>query len=86
VAGPVAALPPAGTTNAMVVFRPGIDPAQAFAAVADADARIIWASQKGDVLAIDLGDDAKVRRLYQGGALMVSSSPFVVGCLAWSRV
>lgn len=85
VAGPVAMLPPPGSSTAMVVFRPGVDAAQAFAAVAAADGRVLWSSRNGDVLAVDLAG-ASLGPLYANGAMLVSSSSLLAGCLAWSRV
>jgi uncharacterized membrane protein len=85
VAGPVAILPPSGTSTAMVVFRAGTTAPQAFAAVAAADGRVLWASRTGDVLAVDLSG-GRIAPLYTNGALLVSSSSLVAGCLAWSRV
>ncbi|MDB5512601.1 MAG: hypothetical protein JWR08_2084 [Enterovirga sp.] len=85
VAGPVALLPPPGSSTAMVVFRPGVDSAQAFAAVAAADGRVLWSSRDGDVLAVDLAG-ASVGPLYANGAMLVSTSTLLAGCLAWSRV
>jgi hypothetical protein len=37
-----------------VVFRPGVEAADAFAAAAAIDGRIIWSDAAGRVLAIDL--------------------------------
>ncbi|WP_375461672.1 DUF2243 domain-containing protein [uncultured Enterovirga sp.] len=85
VAGPVAILPPPGVSTAMVVFRSGIDAPAAFAAVAAVDGRVLWSSRNGDVLAVDLGGRSPAA-LYANGALLVSSSSLVAGCLAWSRV
>ncbi|MDB5591216.1 DUF2243 domain-containing protein [Enterovirga sp.] len=85
IAGPVALLPPPGVDTAIVVFRSGTDAAQAFAAVAAAEGRVVWASPKGDVLAVDLAG-GRLGPLYANGALLVSTSPLAAGCLAWSRV
>lgn len=85
VAGPVAALPPPGINTAIVVFRSGIGEADAYAAAAAADARILWASRSGDVMAVDLGDSGGARALYGRGALFVSTSALVAGCLAWAK-
>jgi len=86
VAGPVAALPPAGGTTTMVLFRPGTSAAQSFAAVAEIDGRVLWADPSGEFLAIEGGSSGQSWRLYGHGALLVSSSPIVAGCVAWSRV
>jgi uncharacterized membrane protein len=85
IAGPVALLPPPGSTTAMVVFRDGTSSAQAFTAVASANGRVLWSSRNGDVLAVDMRD-GQVGPLYRNGALLVSNSAFMAGCLAWSRI
>ena len=85
-AAPVAALPPRGSTTAIVVFASGMSAADAFAAVAAADGRVVWADPSGGLLAVEMGQDGDARRLYRHGALLVSTSAVVAGCLAWSRV
>ena len=84
VAGPVAALPAAGQTAAMVVFRPGMDANQALGAVAALGGRVIWSSRSGSVLAVDLGPGGRDLDLYRRGAVLVSRSALVGGCLALS--
>ena len=86
VAGPVGAMGPPGGNAAMVLFSATTTPADAFAAVAAADGRVIWADSTGTLLAVDLGSGGDAWRLYRQGALLVSSSPVIAGCLAWSRV
>jgi uncharacterized membrane protein len=84
-AGPIAALPPPGVTATAVLFRPGIGAAEAFAAVAAIDGRVLWADPSGELLAIEPSPGISPRRLYQHGALLVGTSALVAGCLAWSR-
>ncbi len=86
VAGPVAALPPPGVTTTMVLFRPGTGAADAFAAVAAIDGRVLWADPSGELLAVETARAGDGWRLYGRGALLVSSSALVAGCLAWTRV
>lgn len=86
VAGPVAAMPPPGSTTALVVFSSETSAADAFAAVAALDGRVVWADPSGGLLAVDMGQGGDARRLYGRGALLVSTSGVVAGCLAWSRV
>jgi uncharacterized membrane protein len=86
VAGPVAALPPSGATTTMVLFRPGTGAADAFGAVAALDGRVLWADRSGELLAVEFGAAGRGWDLYRHGALMVSSSALVAGCLAWSKV
>lgn len=85
-AGAVAALPPPDVTTAVVVFRPDVTRAEAFAALAAMDARILWSDAAGGLFAIDLGPESNPRSLYAQGALLVSRDLVAVGCLAWSRV
>ena len=89
VAGPVAALPSAGTAATMVLFRPGTSAADAFAAVAAADGRVVWAHESGELLAVRFdpaaGAWAGTWRLYRHGALLVGSIPVLAGCLGWMR-
>jgi len=86
VAGPVAALPPPGVTTTMVLFRPGTGAADAFAAVAALEGRVLWADRSGELLAVDLGEPRRGWQLYGQGALLVSTSSLIAGCLAWSKV
>lgn len=85
-AGPVAALPPRGAAT-LVLFRADTDPADAFAAVAALDARVLWASPAGDLIAITRPSHAGAWRLawhlYSHGALIVGSTPALGGCLNW---
>lgn len=83
--GSAAALPPPGTTTTLVLFRPGVSTPDAFAAVAAIDGRVVWADPSSGVLAIDAGSAARAWRLYGHGALLVSSSAIVGGCLMWTR-
>jgi uncharacterized membrane protein len=85
-AGAVAARPPPDVTTAVVVFRPDVTRAEAFAALAAMDARILWSDAAGGLFAIDLGPGSNPRSLYAQGALLVSRDLVAVGCLAWSRV
>lgn len=84
VAGPVAALPGAGQTAAMVVFRPGMGADETLGAVAALGGRVIWSSRSGGVLAVDLGPGGRDLDLYRRGAVLVSRSALVGGCLALS--
>jgi uncharacterized membrane protein len=84
-AGPIAAMPPPGVTATAVLFRPGIGAAEAFAAVAAIDARVVWADPSGELLAIEPAPGISPRQLYRHGALLVGTSAVVAGCLAWSR-
>ena len=85
-AAPWASLPPPGAATAVVLFRPGLGLEGAFAAVAAADGRVVWADASGGLLAVELGPEASAWRLYRHGALLVGTSGPVAGCLAWTKV
>ena len=71
---------------AVVVFRPGITPAEAFVAMSSVGGRLVWSDASDQVWAIDLPEDARTFELYRRGALMVSNSFLPVGCLNWFEV
>jgi len=62
------------------------DRAEAFAAVAALDARVLWTSPSGDLTAITPAPHSGALRqawqLYAHGALVVGSNPALGGCLA----
>ena len=80
------ALPPRDQSMAVVVFRPGITPAEAFVAMSSVGGRLVWSDASDQVWAIDLPEDARTFELYRRGALMVSNSFLPVGCLNWFEV
>jgi uncharacterized membrane protein len=47
--------------------------------------RIVWADPTGAVWAIKVAEAGDARTLYSHGALLVTASPAVLGCLAWTR-
>lgn len=86
-AAPLASLPPAGATTAVVLFRPGLGLEGAFAAVAAADGRVIRADASGEMVAVQLGPEFSAWRLYRHGALLVGTAGGpLAGCLAWTKV
>ncbi|SHI68678.1 Uncharacterized membrane protein [Roseomonas rosea] len=85
-AAPVAALPPAGVTTVLVLFRSGVTPDQAFAAAIAAGGRVAWSDPAAGLLAVDLRDGGSVLDLYRGGALLVGRSAITGGCLGWTRL
>jgi hypothetical protein len=85
-AAPAASLPPPGAATALVLFRPGLGLEGAFAAVAAAEGRVVWADASGELLAVELGPAANPWRLYRHGALLVGASGAFAGRLAWTKV
>jgi uncharacterized membrane protein len=85
-AAPVAALPPANVTTALVLFRPGLGLDGAMSAVAAAEGRIVWADASGEVVAVDLGAKGSTWLLYRHGAMLVGTGLPLANCLTWSRI
>ncbi|MDB5930485.1 MAG: hypothetical protein JWR60_2192 [Polaromonas sp.] len=79
-----AALPPGVSQDAVVVFRPGVSPAQAFNAIGQVNGKVMWADGGGAVWAIKLDRPEDGQALYRRGALLVSNSGFSLGCVSWS--
>ncbi len=87
IAAPLAALPPSNDEGAvMVVFRPGVSPAEAMAGLAAVDGRLIWSDASGAVWAVQMPENASANAFYRHGALIVSNSLVPAGCLDWMRV
>jgi uncharacterized membrane protein len=82
-AGTVAALPTSQQNTVMVLFGPGVTSAEAFAALGEVDARVAWIDPSERLWAVHLGDDASAAAFYRHGALLVSRSPIIAGCLRW---
>ncbi len=86
IAGGGAALPAAQDgAPVVVVFRPGLDPAAAFAAMTSVDGRLVWSDRRDHVWAIDVPKGISLLPLYRHGAIMVSGSIVPLGCLDWFR-
>jgi hypothetical protein len=85
IAGPLAALPAGDLGQVPVMFRPGLEGAPAFNALAAADARVLWVDRSGGLWAVSMAEPQRTRELYRRGALLVSNSYLIPGCFAWSR-
>lgn len=81
VAAPLAALPVAGAGAALVVFPGSMTAGEAFSAAASAGGRILWADESGRMLAVSI-EGRSTASLLARGALFVTSSPALAGCLA----
>lgn len=81
----IASLPPPASSTVMVVFRPGIEAADAFAALRSVGGRLLWADPGGRVWAVDMSEGGNAAALYGAGALLVSNSVLPAGCLDWFR-
>jgi len=74
---------PTGQDFTTIVFAPGIDAAQAVAAVRSADGRIVWSDPRMTVIVVDIPAGERME-LYRRGALLVSGSGVPSGCFNWS--
>jgi uncharacterized membrane protein len=83
VAAPWAALPPAGASSAIVIFRPGLTDGEAVNAVRHAGADLLWRSR--GAWAVRWRGEPRPGLLYAEGAMLVSTSLAGAGCLAWTR-
>jgi uncharacterized membrane protein len=82
-AGLVAAMPPADTGNALVVFRSGTTPLQALKAIEEADLRVLGMDRSATVWAVHADRRGDAIKLYRHGALLVSGSMLAPGCFNW---
>lgn len=86
--GTAATLPPAGLAASdarLVLFAPGTGSPAAFAAVAAAGGRIVWADPSGELLAMADAPGGAAWRLLARGAVMVGAAPGPLGgCLTWA--
>jgi len=84
-AGAWALLPPPGQNLTTVVFHPGAEARDVFAALDAVDGRLVWSDRKMGVVVMAV---PKHRRwdLYRHGALLVSGSGAPAGCFNWSRI
>lgn len=77
----VAALPPPGSRTAVVLLAPGTTAATAFNAAVEARIPVLWAAPEGGMMVVRATPGSDVR-LYRAGALFVTRSPAVAGCMA----
>jgi uncharacterized membrane protein len=83
-AGPLGFLQPANAAT-LVLFQSGMSPAQTFAAVAAADARIVWAHESGGLIAVLPGSDFSRIKLVRSGAIFVGTG-WIAGCTSYFRI
>lgn len=83
--GTVAALPPRDADTILVVLRPGADLNRVLDTVQSLQGGMVWVSRGGGAWAFRLRKDADYGAFYAAGALFVTASPAVLGCLSWSR-
>jgi uncharacterized membrane protein len=82
IAAPVAALPPPGSSSALVLFAPGVPAGAQLNAVLASGGRLLWADPGGRMMAVELDPRSGSGALYRAGALLVTRSPLLAGCMA----
>ncbi|RWB72398.1 MAG: DUF2243 domain-containing protein [Mesorhizobium sp.] len=85
--GLTAGLGPSFTRNyeAIVVFKEGMRPASMMQMVLGAGTSLKWTSSDGSVWVVGPLSWGGLFKLHANGAIVVSTSPLVGGCLGWSR-
>jgi uncharacterized membrane protein len=83
-AAPIASLPVPGSRTALVLLRPGAPAAPAINAALAAGAPILWMDAGRGLIAVAL-PEAGAAPFYRSGALLVTRSPALAGCLAAVR-
>ncbi|TPM90148.1 DUF2243 domain-containing protein [Mesorhizobium sp. B2-1-3A] len=73
-----------GAANSIIVFRAGMEPAAMMRAVQVADVHLKWVDASGTVWAVDRVSWRGLVTLHARGALVVSTTPVIAGCLAWT--
>ncbi|AZO39370.1 MAG: DUF2243 domain-containing protein [Mesorhizobium sp.] len=84
--GLAAAVGPSFTRNSevIVVFQKGMNPASMMQAILRAGTSTRWNSSDGSIWVVGPVSWGGLFSLHANGALVVSTSPLVGGCLAWS--
>lgn len=86
-AGLLAAAGPrfSGQQETIIVFRPGMSEPAMMRAVLAAGSRLKWTDAGGTVWGVETVSWSGLATLHGRGALLVSSTPVLAGCLAWTR-
>lgn len=84
VAGAASAVGAPEGAPSVVVFGPGTSASAAFNALAQADARVLWADRTGGVWIVQRSVNEAPLALWRGGALLVGGSGTGWGCANWT--
>lgn len=72
-------------TQIVVLFAPGVSGSQAFNALAQVDARVVWVDGSGGMWAVTMERPEQAWQLYRKGAMLVTNSTFSLGCITWTK-
>ncbi len=84
VGGPLAAVPPDGDNQVLVIVRPS-EANRLLDGLSDVAGSIMWADRSAALWVLSVGEPERAQHLYDHGALFVTRSPAALGCLAWVR-
>ncbi len=84
-AGAQALRPPAEMPFTTVLFAPGTQSTEVFAAIVAVGGRLVWSDASGQLVVIARESDASALRLFLHGAIFVSSAGFPAGCFSYLR-
>jgi uncharacterized membrane protein len=84
IAGPLAALPPSDNDQVLVLVRPS-SANQLLGGLHEVRGGIMWADRSAALWVFSIGEHADAQRFYDHGAIFVTRSPAVLGCVAWTR-
>jgi hypothetical protein len=73
-----------GAANPIIVFRAGMEPAAMMRAIQAAGVNLKWIDASGTVWAVDRVSWRGLVTLHAKGAMVVSTTPLLAGCLAWT--
>jgi uncharacterized membrane protein len=76
---------PAAGGSTLVVFRPDVGPARAINAIIGARGAIVMIDPDGGFAVVRMAAGESTLPLYRAGALLVTRSPALAGCLAYTR-
>jgi uncharacterized membrane protein len=76
---------PAAGASTLIVFRPDVGPARAINAIVGAGGAIVMIDPNGGYAVVRLARETSALPLYRAGALLVTRSPALAGCLAYLR-
>lgn len=79
----IANIPVAGS-NTLVVFRPDVQVASEIDAIRAANARIVMIEPEGGFAVVRMAEDSSRLPFYRAGALLVTRSPALAGCFAFT--
>lgn len=83
--GAQALRPPADMPFTTILFAPGTERAQIFAAIDAVGGELVWSDTSGELVVITRAPGASALRLFARGAIFISTAGFPAGCFSYLR-